>query len=83
MPSKIAQPRKAKRVRGPSELKQTSAEFLSRIQIAKRLGCGPLTIKDYERAGRLTRFQFSPKIVRYPAAEVEALIQEAKGRGAQ
>jgi hypothetical protein len=79
MPSKNTEPRKAKRVRGPRELKQKSDEFYSRIGVAQKIGCGPSTVAELERLGKLTPYKFSSRMVRYARSEVDALIEGARG----
>jgi len=77
---KSTEPCKKTRRRGPRERTQTSNEFYSRLQVAQKIGCGPSTIAELERLGRLTAYRFTSKLVRYPAAEVHALIEEARAK---
>jgi hypothetical protein len=67
-----------KRRRGPREKVQKSNEFYSRLQVAQKIGCNPATIAEYERLGKLRPYKFGYRILRYSAAEVEKLIQEAR-----
>jgi hypothetical protein len=68
------------RRRGPRERVQKSTEFYSRLEVAQKIGCGPTTIAEYERLGKLTPYKFGYRILRYAAAEVEKLIQEARAK---
>jgi hypothetical protein len=78
MLSEKVEPRKRTRKRGPREKVQDSNEFYSRLQVAKKIGCGPSTVAELEKNGKLTAHKFSSKLLRYPAAEVLALIEEAR-----
>jgi hypothetical protein len=51
-----------------------SAENLSRLQVAKKLGCCVATVSRLERAGKLKPFRLNRKFIRFPASQVEALL---------
>ena len=51
-----------------------SAENLSRLQVARRLGCCVATVSRLERAGKLKPFRLNRKFLRFPASQVEALL---------
>jgi len=70
--SKSAEPRKRARKRDPREKVQKSDEFYSRLQVAQKIGCGPSTIAELERLGKLTPYRFSSKLLRYPVVEVNS-----------
>jgi hypothetical protein len=72
-------PCKKTRRRGPREKKQKSAVFLSRLDVAQLLGVGPAMVIDIEKSGQLTPYRFGTRVVRYPVAEVNALVERAKG----
>jgi hypothetical protein len=79
MNAETTDPNKPRRRRTPSEKKQKSQIFHSRLDIAKMLGSGPSMVISLEKAGLLTPYKFGKRFVRYPAAEVQALIDSAKG----
>jgi hypothetical protein len=51
-----------------------SAENLSRLQVARRLGCCVASVSRLERAGKLKPFRLNRKFLRFPASQVEALL---------
>jgi hypothetical protein len=51
-----------------------SVENLSRLQVARKLGCCVATVSRLERAGKLKPFRLNRKFVRFPASQVEALL---------
>lgn len=62
----------------PDTLNDTSADFLTRQQVAKKLSVHPMTVARMQRAGKLTPFIFGANLVRYSVSEVSALIAGAK-----
>jgi hypothetical protein len=66
------------RKRGPRELKQTSVQFLSRLDVAQLLGVCTATIIAMERSGQLTPYKFGGKLIRYRAVEVHGLVEKAR-----
>jgi hypothetical protein len=52
--------------------------FYSRLDVAKLIGMSPKGVKDIEKEGKLTPYKFGRRTLRYPAAEVHRLIEEAR-----
>jgi hypothetical protein len=80
MNAKTTDPNKPKRRRTASEKKQKSESFYSRLDIARILGSGPSMVIGLEKAGLLTPHKFGSRFVRYPRAEVDRLIEEARAK---
>ncbi|EIP99502.1 hypothetical protein OpiT1DRAFT_04020 [Opitutaceae bacterium TAV1] len=52
-------------------------QFLSRADVAKRLGVHPETIRRWQRQGRLRAYAFSKTAVRYLEEDVQRILREA------
>jgi DNA-binding transcriptional regulator YiaG len=57
--------------------KRESLTSLSRLQVARRIGCSPMTVIRWEKAGRLKPYRYAHNLVRYRIEDVVALEQEA------
>jgi hypothetical protein len=78
--SNIVDPKRKTRRRGPREKKQKSNEFLSRLDVATLIGCGPAKVIDLEKRGILKPYRFSNRLVRYRSADVQRLKMATVGR---
>jgi hypothetical protein len=71
-------PKKPRKYGGPREKTQKSSMFYSRLDVAKLIGISPKGVSDIEKEGKLTPYKFGRRTLRYPAAEVHRLIEEAR-----
>jgi DNA-binding XRE family transcriptional regulator len=71
-------PKKPRKYGGPREKSQKSSMFYSRLDVAKLIGMSHKGVKDIEKEGKLTPYKFGRRTLRYPAAEVHRLIEEAR-----
>jgi excisionase family DNA binding protein len=51
-----------------------SAEFLTKEDLARRLGVRPGTIREWVRRGRIPEIRFSPKVRRFDLEKVVAAL---------
>ena len=57
---------------------KSQAEYLSTVDVARKLGLHPETIKRYAHDGKLKPYYLSSKTLRFKICEVEQFMQDAK-----
>jgi hypothetical protein len=70
---------KPKRQRQHNERQQSSVQFLSRLDIARMLGCTVDRVRKFEKTGQLTPYHWGHKMIRYAVADVHKLIEGGRG----
>jgi hypothetical protein len=57
----------------------TRRNHLTRLQLLERWGLkATITLRRYEKAGKLTAMRLSPRVILYDLAEIERIEREAQ-----
>ena len=60
---------------GPTQKKQISADFHSRLDVARKLGITIQCVINWEKKGLLTPYRLPGGAIRYRSEEVDALVK--------